>query len=72
MSMASTNTSVKFVICHKPGLPAQKTMSLPTDAIPDHVGHGDTLGPCPEPVADTWAMRLAAAFRQWFGPFLQE
>jgi hypothetical protein len=45
-------------------------MALPADAIPDNLRNGDTLGPCPEPVAETWATRLAAAFRRWFGPFL--
>lgn len=34
-------------ICHKPGTPAQKTMTLPRSALNGHLGHGDTLGPCP-------------------------
>jgi len=33
-------------ICHKPGTPAQKTLTLPSTAIPGHLGHGDVLGPC--------------------------
>lgn len=70
VSTPSPATKVRVVICHKPDSPAQKTMALPADAIPDHLGHGDTAGPCPEPVAETWATRLAAAFRRWFGPFL--
>jgi hypothetical protein len=34
-------------ICHKPGTPAEKTMTLPAPALSGHLGHGDTLGPCP-------------------------
>lgn len=34
-------------ICHKPGTPAEKTMTLPQSALSGHLGHGDTLGPCP-------------------------
>lgn len=36
----------KVTICHKPGTPEQKTMTLPTPAANAHQGHGDTLGPC--------------------------
>ena len=38
----------KEVICHKPGTPAQKTLSVPESALSGHLGHGDTLGPCLE------------------------
>lgn len=34
-------------ICHKPGTPAEKTMTLPQSALGGHLGHGDTMGPCP-------------------------
>ena len=34
-------------ICHKPGTPAEKTMTLPQSALSGHLGHGDTMGPCP-------------------------
>jgi hypothetical protein len=34
-------------ICHKPGTPAQKTMTLPQPAAEAHLRHGDTAGPCP-------------------------
>jgi hypothetical protein len=37
----------KVTICHKPGTKAQKTLQVPPDAVPGHLGHGDTLGPCP-------------------------
>ena len=35
------------VICHKPGTPAQKTMTKSGSELEAHLGHGDTLGPCP-------------------------
>ncbi len=34
-------------ICHKPGTPAEQTMSVPQPALGAHLGHGDTMGPCP-------------------------
>jgi prepilin-type N-terminal cleavage/methylation domain-containing protein len=34
-------------ICHKPGTPAEKTMTVPTSALGGHLGHGDTMGACP-------------------------
>ena len=34
-------------ICHKPGTPAEKTLTLPASALGGHLGHGDTMGPCP-------------------------
>ncbi len=37
----------RVVVCHKPGTPAQKTMTLPQPAAEAHLRHGDTLGPCP-------------------------
>ena len=36
----------KVTICHKPGTPAQKTMEVPAQAVPGHLGHGDSLGEC--------------------------
>ena len=35
-------------ICHKPGTAAEKTMEIPLSALPGHLDHGDTYGPCPE------------------------
>jgi len=41
-------------ICHKPGTPAEKTMTLPAvAALGGHMVHGDTLGPCGTPVPPT-------------------
>ncbi len=34
-------------ICHKPGTPAQRILTIPTTALPGHLGHGDVLGACP-------------------------
>jgi hypothetical protein len=44
-----TPTSGSMVtLCHKPGTPAEQTMTLPASAVDGHLGHGDILGPCPE------------------------
>ena len=43
----------KFVICHKPGTPAQQNLVLPQTAITNgHLGHGDTEGPCDIPLEE--------------------
>lgn len=40
----------KVTICHKPGTPAEKTLTLPHQAAEHHIAsHGDTLGPCGAP-----------------------
>jgi hypothetical protein len=38
----------KVTICHiPPGNPNKmKTLTIGADSVPDHLGHGDTLGPC--------------------------
>lgn len=36
-------------VCHKPGTPAQQTLVVDDDAVPGHLGHGDTLGECEGP-----------------------
>ncbi len=41
-AFATENTT----LCHKPGTPAEKTLVLPTEAVPGHLGHGDRLGSC--------------------------
>lgn len=33
-------------ICHQPGTPAAKTMSVNLNALEGHLGHGDLEGPC--------------------------
>jgi len=36
----------RVVICHKPGTPAEHTMTVAQPAVAAHLEHGDTLGPC--------------------------
>lgn len=36
----------KIAVCHKPGTPAQKTLYVPEQAVPGHLGHGDYPGEC--------------------------
>jgi hypothetical protein len=38
----------KVTLCHKRGRPAERTQAVPHPAVAAHLGHGDTLGPCPE------------------------
>jgi len=42
----SKGSPERVTICHKPGTPAQKTLSLPSPAVGAHLAHGDALGPC--------------------------
>lgn len=35
-----------FTVCHKPGTPAQKTLTIPAHALSGHLGHGDFSGNC--------------------------
>jgi len=37
----------KVLVCHKPDKKGGHTLSIPSPAVPAHLGHGDTLGPCP-------------------------
>jgi hypothetical protein len=37
----------KVLICHKPNKKGGHTLSVAEPAVPAHLGHGDTLGPCP-------------------------
>jgi len=41
-----TATVDSVTICHMPGTPAEKTLTLPSAAIPGHIEHGDYLGEC--------------------------
>jgi len=36
----------KVLVCHKPSKNGH-TLSISASALPAHLGHGDTLGPCP-------------------------
>lgn len=33
-------------LCHKPGTPAEHTITVDDNAVPAHLAHGDTLGAC--------------------------
>ncbi len=37
----------KVLICHKPNKKGGHTLSISSAAVPAHLAHGDTLGPCP-------------------------
>jgi len=37
----------KVLVCHKPDKKGGHTLSIASSAVPAHLGHGDTLGPCP-------------------------
>lgn len=37
----------KVLICHKPEKKGGHTISVSSSAVPAHLAHGDTLGPCP-------------------------
>jgi len=43
----STTPGERVLVCHKPDKKGGHTLSLPQSAVPAHLGHGDTLGPCP-------------------------
>ncbi len=48
-TVTATDTPETFVtICHKPGTPAEQTKTIPASALNGHLGHGDTMGACPE------------------------
>ena len=40
-------TDDEVTICHKPGTPAEKTMTVSDSELSGHLGHGDTIGACP-------------------------
>ncbi len=42
-----TPAGEKVLVCHKPNGKNPHTLSIAQAAVPAHLGHGDTLGPCP-------------------------
>lgn len=42
-----TNLQKSVSICHKPHSHAQQPLTIPLSALRGHMGHGDTLTPCP-------------------------
>jgi hypothetical protein len=51
ISIGEDETSVeggeKVLVCHKPDKKGGHTISISSSAVPAHLAHGDTLGPCP-------------------------
>jgi len=45
-SGGETTNGEKVLICHKPDKKGGHTLSVASPAVPAHLGHGDTLGPC--------------------------
>jgi hypothetical protein len=44
----TTNGGEKVLVCHKPNNKnGGHTLSISSSAVPAHLGHGDTMGPCP-------------------------
>ncbi|MBU0732456.1 hypothetical protein KKC88_06295 [Patescibacteria group bacterium] len=44
--IAGQGEDEEMVICHKPGTPAENTMTINGNNWPGHEAHGDYLGPC--------------------------
>ena len=42
----TTRGATRTSICHKPGTPAEQTLTVADAALPAHLGHGDRLGAC--------------------------
>lgn len=42
-----TSGASQVTICHKPNGPNPQTMTIPESDLPGHLGHGDSIGPCP-------------------------
>ena len=42
----------QITICHREGNGSSHTITVALPSLPAHLGHGDTLGPCPDPDPD--------------------
>jgi hypothetical protein len=49
---ASAAPAEKVTLCHKPGTEDEATISVGAPAVPAHLAHGDTEGPCQPPLTD--------------------
>jgi hypothetical protein len=45
-ALAIKGGHVPVTICHKPGTPAEHTITVDQSAVAAHLAHGDYLGPC--------------------------
>jgi len=43
----------KVTICHKPGTPAEQTITISVNALDTHLAHGDFVGACETPPPPT-------------------
>jgi hypothetical protein len=65
--------NANLALCHQPGTPAEKTILVAPDAVPGHLRHGDTLGPCghiitqPPPPAGGCTPLLQVCWPEWLG-----
>jgi len=48
-SITMTPCSGRVTICHRTGNGNSHTITVSCNALPAHLAHGDTLGPCPQP-----------------------
>ena len=46
MNNGAGNGPAMVTVCHKPGTPAQHTITIPETALAAHLAHGDTEGSC--------------------------
>ncbi|MGB5705781.1 MAG: carboxypeptidase-like regulatory domain-containing protein [Arenicellales bacterium] len=44
-------SAAKVTVCHKPGTPAEKTLTIAAPAVNAHLNHGDSVGDCMVSVA---------------------
>lgn len=51
----TTGGHTPVTICHKPGTPAEQELVVDDDSVEltGHLGHGDTIGPCPSTTTTT-------------------
>jgi hypothetical protein len=61
--------TVKILICHKPGTPAEKTLEIDTEGLEDHLGHGDYLGECTEETPEPDQVWTTPSHRRYNTPY---
>ena len=59
---------VEVTLCHKPGTPAQQTLTMPEPAVSAHLRHGDRLGGCDLPPPGATACPVARVVTGSEGP----
>ncbi len=61
VSAAQYQYGQKVTLCHKPGTPAEHTITVAAAAVPAHKAHGDTVGTCARAHAKAKAAKAKAA-----------